>query len=94
MNGEPKPTRAIAITKHTGVVWTATFLYPGEDFFLKSFQWRVYDVTGRNIDFQAVGLHKLRDKKKPILLIRFHDRSVPPLEEGARLTIDLISPIP
>jgi hypothetical protein len=94
MNGGSKPIRAIEIAKHTGVVWTATFPYPGEDFFLKSFQWRVYDVTARNIDFQAVGLHKLGGKKKPLLLIRFHDRSEPPLKEGARLTIDLVSPIP
>ena len=64
MNGGPKPIRAIEITKHTGVVWTATFPYPGEEFFLDSFQWRVYDdMTGRNIDFQAVGLHKLGSKK-------------------------------
>ena len=94
MNGGPKPIRAIEIAKHQGVVWTATFPYPGEEFFLDSFQWRVYDVTGRNIDFQAVGLHKLGSKKKPILLIRFHDRTVPQLPEGARLTIDLVSPIP
>ena len=51
--------------------------------FSESFQWRVYDVTGRNIDFQAVGLHKLGSKKKPILLIRFHDRTVPQLPEGS-----------
>jgi hypothetical protein len=93
MNGKLEVIKATAVSKHTGIVWGASFPYPSPKF-LDDMGWRASDNSGRNLQWEAYGMRKIMVGGKPVLEMRFRDRGWTPVPEGSDVTVELITPMP
>jgi hypothetical protein len=93
MNDKRDVIKATQVVIHTGIVWGATFPYPHAKF-LESFGWQVYDSAGQRLEFEAYGMRKLTVEGKPVLEMRFRDRSWTPIPPTFPVTVELVSPMP